>query len=258
MVKDKDTLELTMGAKNVEQDRSWFEAWANLYPSPKMESPWNFLKNDSEALPLYLRHAEEGVFPTFDAQEKIAYFQITSFWQNCPDSKGKVKEFHKMLKTKREYDVVIDLRFYTGGDYSVVMQLATKPSKLINADRKIFLVLSNTTYSAGIVTAARIKQYAQDKLVVVGEAVGDRLKFWAERQVVTLPHLKIRIYNAQKEHDWAHNKRSLFRTHLPNFLYGVVAKDLDIDQEIQLRFDTYMKNSDPVWEWITGPSEDPK
>ncbi|WP_350284557.1 hypothetical protein [uncultured Croceitalea sp.] len=254
LVKGKDTLDVTLAAQNVERDRSWFEAWADLYPIQDEESPWTFLKGKIETHPLYLKHAEEGVFHTFDEQEKIAYFQINSFWQKCPDIKVSIKVFHEILKTKRDYNVVFDLRFYTGGNYGVFTQLATKSPKIINDDQKIFLVLSDKTYSAGIVTAARIKHYAKDKLVIVGESVGDRLRFWAEGKAITLPHSKVKIYSAQKEHDWEHNKRSFFKTHRANYLYGVAAKNLDIDQEIKLGFHDYMENNDPVWEWIVSQS----
>ena len=255
LVKGPDTLDVTVGTKKMEKDRSWFKAWANLYPSPDKETPWNFLKNDIDSMPLYLRNAEEGVFYSFHDEEKMAYFQITSFWDDCPDIKERIQEFLKTLKTKSNYDVVMDLRFYTGGDYGFFTKLATTPPKLIGPNQKIFLVLSEKTYSAGIVTAARIKHYAKDKLVIVGEEVGDRLKFWAEGEVITLPHSKIRIYNAQKEHDWKDNKRGLSRTHLANFFHGVPAKNLNLDQEIKLDFQSYMNNIDPVWEWIVSQSK---
>ena len=99
-------------------------------------------------------------------------------------------------------------------------------------------------------TAARVKHYAKDKIVVVGEAVGDRLKFWAESERFTLPHAGIRVYNSMKEHDWKDNKRSIFRTHIPNYFYGVGVKDLKVDQEIGLSFQDYMENRDPILDWI--------
>jgi hypothetical protein len=250
LLKGNDTLEVSFGAKNIEKDRYWFEAWANLYPINTKNNNWKFVKNNTENLPLYLKNAEEGVSYKFIDTEKIAYFNINSFWEKCPDFKGKINNFLNILKTKTDYNVVIDLRFYTGGDYGFATKLATDPPKIINADKKIYLITSNKTYSAGIVTAARIKYYAKDKIVIVGEEVGDRLKFWAEGVARKLPNSGIAIYDARKEHDWKDNNHSLFRTHFPNFIYGIAAKNLKVDKEIKLSYKDYIDNKDPILDWI--------
>lgn len=127
-------------------------------------------------------------------------------------------------------------------------ELATKPPKIINEDKKIYLITSNKTYSAGIVTAARIKHYAKDKIIIVGEKVGDRLKFWAESVPCTLPNSGITIYNSKEEHDWKDNRRNIFRTHFPNFFHGVAAKNLKIDKKIKLSFKDYLDNKDSILE----------
>ncbi|WP_299439971.1 hypothetical protein [uncultured Aquimarina sp.] len=250
LLKNNDTLEVNFGAQKIKNDRYWFESWANLYPISTNENSWSFIKKNTETLPLYLKNAEEGVFYSFNDDEKTAYFHINSFWDKCPDFKGKINDFANVLKTKTDYNVVIDLRFYTGGNYGFVTDLATKPPKIINEDKKIYLITSNKTYSAGIVTAARIKHYAKDKIVIVGEEVGDRLKFWAESVPCTLPNSGITIYNSQEEHDWKDNRRNIFRTHFPNFFHGVAAKNLKIDKEIKLSFKDYMDNKDPIVAWI--------
>ncbi|MEL7122828.1 MAG: S41 family peptidase, partial [Bacteroidota bacterium] len=229
---------------------SWYKNWANLYPEQNTMANWKFLMPDKNKLPLYLKKADQGVFYSFEESEKIAYFHINSFWDDCPNFKERVNDFNEKLKTKRDYNVVIDLRFHTGGDYTYSNKLATKPPKIINDDSKVFLITSNMTYSAAIVTAARVKYYAKEKIVVAGEEVGDRLKFWAESKACTLPNSGIKIYNPIKEHDWRDNKRNIFRTHFANFLYGVAAKDLKLDKEIGISFKDYQENKDPILEWI--------
>ncbi len=250
LIKNSDTLDVCFGTRKIKGDRYWFESWANLYPVKAAKSKWRFLKNDLSSLPLYLRNAEEGVFYSFNKKAKIAYFHINSFWEKCPNFKGKIDDFLEALKTNPNYDVVVDLRFYTGGNYGYATKLATGPPKIINDNKKIYLITSNKTYSAGIVTAARIKYFAKDKIVIVGEEVGDRLKFWAESKRCKLPNSGIRIYNSRKEHDWKDNKRGLSRTHFPNFIYGVAAKHLRLDKKIVLSFKDYQDDKDPILEWI--------
>ena len=252
LTKNKKILDVSLGANKIENDRPWFEGWSDLYPTSNNDNTWKHINNNKNNLPTYLKHTQEGVFYAFDEQEKIAYFQINGLWEACPNFKEKIKNFNKTLKSHRDYNVVIDLRFYTGGNYAYPIKLASKPPKIINDHKKIYLITSDKTYSAGIVTAARIKHFAKDKIQIIGEPVGDRLKFWAESEAVTLPNSGIRIYNPKKEHDWKDNNRSISRTHMLNFLYGVGVNDLNVNKEIGLSFKDYTENKDPILEWIIG------
>ena len=192
----------------------------------------------------------EGVFYTFLDSKKIAYFSINALWYKSQDFEGRIKEFLKELKIKTDYDVVIDLRYYTGGNYLKPSKLATKPPKIIDRDKKIYLITSPMTFSAGLVTAARIKYFAKDKIVVVGEEVGDNLKFWAEGDYYNLPNSGIEIQDSKYEHDWKDDKFILGRTFWVNLFYGVPAKDLKVDKEIKLSFENYINSTDPILEWI--------
>lgn len=248
--KESNLYDVNIKKTNVENDWEWYETWGNLFPTNEQKSTWEFLKNDKDKLPLYLKRANEGVFYDFNDNRKLAYFQINSFWYKRKDFKKRIREFIKLLKTKSDYDVVIDLRYHTGGNYGLSTKLAKRLPKAIDNGKKIFLITSNKTFSAGIVTAARVKYFGKDRIVVVGEKVGDKLKFWAESKVVKLPNSGISIFNPQKEHDWIDNKLSLSKTHLANFIYGVPAKDLNLDKEIKMSFLDYMNQKDPVMEWI--------
>ncbi len=257
---DKESIKLTYEKQNtvndviinktlVKNDWEWYESWANLFPNNQQINDWVFLKETKEDLPLYLKKANEGVFYHFDNEQKLAYFQINSFWYLNKEFRKLIRKFNKELKTKSDYDVVFDLRYYTGGNYNLATQLATDAPQILNDDKTIFLIISNKTYSAGIATAARIKHYAKEKIFILGEEVGDRLKFWSESEIVTLPNSGIRIYNPQKEHDWKDNSQNKY-SHKPNLKYGVAAKDLRLDQEITMGFQDYMADKDPIIEWI--------
>ncbi|MFO7368761.1 MAG: hypothetical protein R6X09_00650 [Bacteroidales bacterium] len=146
--------------------------------------------------------------------------------------------------------MVIDLRFNTGGNYMLPLKLAKKVPKIVDHDSKIYLITSNMTFSAGLVTAARIKYFAKDKIVIVGEKAGDNLKFRAEGIFYKLPNSGLTIQDSKYAHDWADNKFIPFRTFWLNLLFGVPAKDLEVDEEIEISYKDYSNGRDPILDWI--------
>ncbi|MEQ1729878.1 MAG: peptidase S41, partial [Vicinamibacterales bacterium] len=52
---------------------------------------------------------------------------------------------------------------------------------------KVYVLMSHYTFSAGIVSAAAVKKAGGEKVVIVGESPGDRLRFWSEGGNACLP-----------------------------------------------------------------------
>ncbi len=246
----KDTLNVSFKVKEMANSKYEYETWADLYPEWAKNDAWEYILTKNDSLPLYLKQMNEGVFYSFLDSKKIAYFCINALWYKSPDFKGKIKEFLAELKTKKDYNVVFDLRYYTGGDYLIPTKLSTKPPKIINEDKKIYLITSPMTFSAGLVTAARIKYFAKGKAIVVGEEVGDNLIFWAEGDYYKTPNFGIEIQDSKYEHDWKDANFTLGKTFWVNKFYGVPAKDLKVDKEIRLRYEDYKNKKDPVLDWI--------
>ena len=254
LLKGKDTLEVSFKIKDMSNSKYEYETWADLYPDWPKNDSWEYVLTKNDSLPLYLKHMNEGVFYTFLDSEKIAYFSINALWYKSSDFEGEIDEFLDELKTKNDYNVVIDLRYYTGGNYLIPTKLASKPPEIIDENRKIYLITSPMTFSAGLVTAARIKYFAKGKTVIVGEEVGDNLKFWAEGDYYKTPNFNISIQDSKYEHDWKDNKFTLGKTFWVNAFYGVPAKDLKVDKRIQLTFEDYLNKRDPILEWIYNES----
>ncbi|MBZ9730117.1 hypothetical protein LB467_10505 [Salegentibacter sp. JZCK2] len=252
LLKAKDTMEITFGTKEMKNNKH--ESWMDLYPD-STDMGWQYVLKANINKPLYLENMNEGVFYTFIDSEKLAYFSINGHWDKSENFGDKIDEFIAELKTKTDYDVVFDLRYFTGGNYIIPVDLATRPPKIIDTDKKIYLITSNMTFSAGLVTAARIKYYAKDKIVIVGEEVGDNLKFWAERDNYKLPNSEIRIIDADAEHDWQDDNFTLGKSFWVNIFYGVPAKNLNVDKEIKLSFEDYMNGKDPILNWILNHDE---
>lgn len=56
------------------------------------------------------------------------------------------------------------------------------------AHGRFFVLTSRITFSAAIATIAYLKQSGKDRVVLIGEAPGDRLMFFAEGRPMQLPH----------------------------------------------------------------------
>ena len=89
------------------------------------------------------------------------------------------------IASDRPKDLVLDLRFDTGGDLeSSLPFMKSLPSRVPG---KVYVLISRYTFSAGIVSAAAVKQAGGARTVVVGESPGDRLRFWSEGDTTCLP-----------------------------------------------------------------------
>ena len=83
-------------------------------------------------------------------------------------------------------DLILDLRFDTGGDLQSTLPLMRGLPDRVPG--KVYVLMSHYTFSAGIVSAAAVKKAGGEKVVLVGEAPGDRLRFWSEGGNACLPN----------------------------------------------------------------------
>lgn len=82
--------------------------------------------------------------------------------------------------------IIIDQRFNGGGNSDLTQELM---KVLAGAAReKVYILTSEHTFSAGIVSSAIAKQAAGSKARVVGAPVGDRLRWWSENPSRCLPN----------------------------------------------------------------------
>ncbi len=247
---NNDTVKTQIGVSHLSDKKYEYNAWENLYPLKSDKKDWYHVLDSLKNIPLYLQHSDKGAFYEFIDSYKIAYFNLNSTWDRGIQLTNLINEFLDSLKAKSNYSVIMDLRFNTGGNFMLPLNLAKKTPKIINEGSKIYLITSNMTFSAGLVTAARIKYFAKDKIVIVGEKVGDNLKFWAEGIYFELPNSGLKIQDSKYAHDWVDDKFIPFKTYWLNLLFGVPAKDLEVDKEINISFNDFEKGHDPINDWI--------
>jgi hypothetical protein len=96
----------------------------------------------------------------------------------------------KHLKSSPPKNLILDLRFDTGGDNTQNRELMREIAQRVPG--RIYLLVGNYTFSAGIASAAALKHDGGDKVTIVGDAVGDRMHWWSEHgEPVCLPASKV-------------------------------------------------------------------
>jgi hypothetical protein len=156
-----------------------------------------------KAPPLYLR--EPGRPFRFEMLDDIdaAYIQIrvnvSRPEENLPEFG--LESLRTIEKEKPRY-LIFDLRFDGGGDLNLTRDLMEGAAKLLPDNGRVFIVTSGRTFSAGIASAAYLKQAAPDKTIIVGDAIGDDLEYWAEGDLIELPLSGAVLLPATERHNY--------------------------------------------------------
>jgi hypothetical protein len=145
-------------------------------------------------------------------------------------------------------NIILDLRFNTGGDYTKVAHFASHLPDFVPPSGRIYLLTGPQTFSAAITTAAFVKQSAGSRAIILGEPVGDRLTFYGEGNSGCLPHEDLCLHYATGMHDYAHRCDDWHRCFWLNWIFAVQVKSLAPDDTIKMTFADYTALRDPVFE----------
>lgn len=144
-------------------------------------------------------------------------------------------------------NIILDMRFNTGGDYTKVARFASHLPDFVPRGR-IYLLTSPQTFSAAITTTAFVKQAAGSRAMILGEPVGDRLSFYGEGNAGCLPHAKLCVHYATGMHDYAHPCNDWDKCYWLNWIFPVQVKSLAPDETIDMTFADYTARRDRVFE----------
>jgi hypothetical protein len=183
---------ISVRSEPVDRDAMAGESWQDLSPLVVAgKPPWaTALAADPAALPLYLRHPQQPYWFEFLPETGLLYFQFNHS-DNAREGPSLVAFGDSLLAFVRQHpirDVVVDLRLNSGGNLDVAkgfMRSLAQEEK-INRRGRLFVIIGHCTFSAGLYHAAQMKQFTQ--AIFVGEAIGDRLDFWAEGGEIELPN----------------------------------------------------------------------
>jgi hypothetical protein len=145
-------------------------------------------------------------------------------------------------------NVVLDMRANGGGDLTQTREwMSALPSRLPPSGRVVVLT-SPWTFSAAISSTGYMKQAGQGRVVLVGEAPGDRLRFWAEGRPITLPHSGAMVLMATQQHDYLTGCRGYPECHSEVVKYPIAVKTLDPEIAAPWTLESYAEGRDPAME----------
>jgi hypothetical protein len=134
---------------------------------------------DPTGAPLYLQEPDAW-FRMIDLAELRALY--VQFRTNFDEGDAKIAPFVEAvaarLKSSPPHNLILDLRFDTGGDNTQNRDLMREIAQRVPG--RIYLLVGNYTFSAGIASAAALKHDGGDKVTIVGAGVGDRMHWWSE------------------------------------------------------------------------------
>lgn len=137
--------------------------------------------------PLYLQQPDRQ-FRIVDLAELDALY--LQFRANFDGADERVVDFAERARqaieaTPRSH-LILDQRFNYGGNSDLTLELMRQIGA--HARGRVYVLTSGATFSAGMVSTALVKQVAAGRARLVGEPVGDRLRWWSEGHETCLPH----------------------------------------------------------------------
>jgi hypothetical protein len=143
----------------------------------------------------------------------------------------------KLVRSRPDSFLVIDVRGNTGGDFLQTMPLIDAITES-GHDHGCAVLVDKFTFSAAIVFVAILKYRLGRRLRIVGEEMGDGLRFFAEGGMIELPATGAVVRFSSALHDWETGE--VDQTTPPEIAQQIVpVHRLDIDQEwLATPFDT--------------------
>jgi len=226
--------------------------WPKGNLAPSQPSGWRHVL-DGVALPAYLTRLDANYWHSYPAPD-LLHVQINRVADQGPV--GMAKYLSGLLDEaarKPVSNAIVDLRFNSGGDYTLTADFVRRLPEMLPPDSKLFILTSANTFSAAISTAARLKHFAGPRAVIVGEGMGDRSQFWGEGGFTVLPHSKLAVRYTTAFHDWEQgcSLAQVTSCFLLNYLYDVPAGDLRPTVMITPGFADYAAGKDPVMAEVT-------
>jgi hypothetical protein len=244
------TRRFTPEPANPDRVRANADRW--LYPAPAEGEGegWRALLNPQQA-PWALQDPDTP-FRMRDAPEIDAY--VIEMRQNNPAPQIDIAAFMfdslEAARTSGRRNIVLDLRMNGGGDLNYTRAWVRRLPRAVPG--RVFVLTSPWTFSAAISTVGYLKQEAPDRVVIVGEMVGDRLDFHSEGEVFTLPHSGAAILNATERHDYHTGCRNIENCHGSVVSYPIAVESLAPDIEAPWTIEAYRAGHDPAIDAIAA------
>ena len=197
--------------------------------------PWAAPAVDVSRLPLYRRTGGSAYEYSYLPEARTLYFAYNSC-RDLPDRPfaAFAAGLWDTIRKSRVEKLVIDLRNNSGGDSSIldpfIADLAA--AKETNRKGRLSVIIGRRTFSSAILNALDLKK--KTAAVFYGEPTGGKPNHYGEMEMLTLPHLKLKVSYSTK------------------YFRFVDGDDLSMmpDVTVELSMDDYLDLRDPVLEAI--------
>jgi hypothetical protein len=157
-------------------------------------------------------------------------------------------EMRAEIERSKPTNVVLDMRHNGGGDLTKARAFMQALPGLVPG--RVFVLTSLWTFSAAISSVGYLKQAGGEKVVIVGEEVGDRLEFFAEGRGTELPNSKMRFGLATQRHDYKTGCRGFTDCHFNVKLFPIAVPTLAPEVAAPWTFEAYAAGRDPGMEAV--------
>jgi hypothetical protein len=156
------------------------------------------------------------------------------------------------VRRERTRYVVVDLRASPGGNSNLLFTFSRQLPQAVAAEGKVFVLIGPNTFSAAIITAARLKYYGGAHTLLIGEDMGDSGRFWSDGGRATLPNSHIVISYARYLQDWSNgcSLAQLGVCYWADYFHGVAAGDLSPTIRLPETSAAYFAGRDTVMEQV--------
>ncbi|GAA4041672.1 S41 family peptidase [Parerythrobacter jejuensis] len=250
------TVELTALSDAAETEFSYRHPFTTLSPWPLSDEAGEWVRTldgDAEGVSLPLTHAGSDTATSSTRLGEGVY--VRSNYLADAEWNPVAKELPATLDGAPEGGfafIVLDLRWNPGGDLSNAIPFAKKAGEALAQDGKAYVIVSPQTFSAAIVAAALMKQHVPGRTLIIGEPMGDRPQFWAERGTsFVLPNAGYNISYATGYHDW--EKGCDYSTPYcfpPSERDAADIGTLALDEQVMPTYAQYAAGDDPVLDWV--------
>jgi hypothetical protein len=176
--------------------------------------------------------------------------QFVQLKSNVDQGGQSIKDFlsstEKRLRQSQPCNVILDLRYDGGGDYLNTYRFARELPGRVPPGGRVIVLTGPATFSAGISTAVFVKHAGQERVVIVGEPVGDRLQFYSEGGQACLPNYPLCVVYQTGKHDYQHACDDWAVCFWLNHFFALRVKSLDPDEVVTLSFKDWRAGVDPV------------
>jgi hypothetical protein len=168
------------------------------------------------------------------------------------DENNAIKDFvvdvEKRIESEHFANLVLDLRFDVGGNCDYTRELMRWLATHVTG--RIFVLTGPYTFSAGIVNAAAIKHDGGDRVTLVGDLVGDSLRWWSEGKPQCMPNSKLCLRPTTGV--WDLVKGCAGEPACYGDKYDVNVGSLDPDLAAPLKSGAWLAGRDPGMEAVMG------